>query len=418
MYKHHLQCRACGYGSPGASGTKSPNNERLIPVFDLGVQPLANDFRNETEEHAGHAPLKVMFCPNCTLAQLSVVVRPEILYSNYSYVTSHGKMMMSHLELLWADLIQEYGTGLPSPEVMEIGSNDGTFLHYIRSTGVNRILGIEPAANLVIQAAEKDIPTVHAFFDAATAAQQDPVDIVIARHVFCHMDDWHDFIKGLEIVGHSGTVYAIEVPYVLDMIEHMSFDQIYHEHLSYLSVMAIVELLNPTGLYLDRIIRYPIHGGSIVLVLKKRSGSGTPHESVFEYIKKEEGYGLGTWKNFSNNSLDAMEKLKRFIADAVADGRTVVGYGASAKSTVWINGVGLTRNEIRWICDETPGKQYKFSPGTDIPIVDPGALLRDRPDYAVLFAWNFAPEIIEKEKLYVEKGGKFIVPIPALTVIP
>jgi novobiocin biosynthesis protein NovU/D-mycarose 3-C-methyltransferase len=264
MYKTHTQCRACGYAQPGTPGTKSGEPDRLIPVFGLGVQPLANDFRKSGELHAGFAPLQVLFCPRCTLAQLSVTVRPDILYSNYSYVTSPSSTMLNHFGKLTHDLCDEMGHGLKGTKVLEIGSNDGRFLHLIKKGGAASCVGMDPAANLWQESNKDGVSPLVGFFSSVTAKVIEECygsrNLIVARHVFCHVDDWKDFALGLEMLAEKDTVIAIETPYVMDLLEGVEFDTIYHEHLSYLSIRSVVYLLEKTNLHLHRIIRYPIHG--------------------------------------------------------------------------------------------------------------------------------------------------------------
>lgn len=264
MYHLHTHCRACDYGKPGAQGIKSAPTDKLIEVFDLGVQSLANDFVHDGEPHAGYAPLKVLFCPQCSLAQLSVVVDPKVLYSHYSYVTSPSQMMRDHFIQILSDIKDE------APEaktVLEIGSNDGRLLHLMRNNGYS-VQGIDPAHNLAEIARATGVPTQTGLFGEDLARMFPDYDIIIARHVFCHVDDWHDFIRGLEALCHQETLIFIEVPYVGDTLEKCELDTVYHEHTSYLSIRATEALLKGTSLKIHRIKKYSIHGGAIGIMLR------------------------------------------------------------------------------------------------------------------------------------------------------
>lgn len=414
MYTIHSRCRACNFGPPILpGGTKAgTNTDRLLPAFNLGVQPLANDFCLENEARAGFAPLEVLFCPQCGLAQLSVVVAPEILYGrNYPYVTSKSDMMKDHFAALWRDC---------SPlakfkSVLEIGSNDGDFLEFCREHGADGVLGIEPALNLADVAEKKGIRTIRDFFSstsAAMASQAMPqAGMIFARHVFCHVPDWQAFMANLQLLAGPDTIICIEVPYVMDQIERLSFDQIYHEHCSYLSIRAIKALLNAGPFCLKDIKHYTIHGGAIVLIIQRRSPELCASQQVLDYLEAER-LSLATWEDFSAKSHNAIQKLRGLIKQLRKEGKRVVGFGASAKSTVWINAMGLTRQDLACVYDCTPGKWYRFIPGTDIPIVNQGAFFVDDPEYAVLFAWNFAEEIMDKNRKWMQGGGSFIVPIP------
>lgn len=407
MYKHHTHCRACSYGKvTTANGIKIDGpTEKLLPAFDLGIQPLANDFRKTDQIHAGFAPLSVLFCPRCHLAQLSVVVQPEILYRDYAYVTSTSHTMHEHFNQLYDDLIAMRGGSLGS--VLEIGSNDGGFLSFLKHKGEKQLLGVDPATNLSFIAKSNEIETVNKFWCYDTSLELVKQDVVVARHVFCHVDDWHDFVKGLEHVAHNNTVIAIEAPYVKDMLDQVQLDQVYHEHLSFLNLKAVEYLLADTSLYIADVKKYPVHGGAAVVFLKVRNSMSKPYQV-------DESLSIVDWESFSVKAHLHIEELKAFVAQNKG---AYCGYCASAKSTVWINACGFTRKQIKFICDNTPQKQYRFSPGSDIPIVDEGALLRELPDYAIIFGWNFLKEIEAKNQLYLSKGGKFIVPVPKLQVI-
>lgn len=418
MYHYHTRCRACGYGPRlGAEGTKTGvNNERLVPVFDLGLQALANDFAGANETHSGFAPLQVLFCPRCTLAQLSVVVDPDILYRHYSYVTSPSEMMRKHFD----DLIITLSREQPFDSVLEIGSNDGAFLKQVRCVAPV-VCGIDPAENLALISAKSDIPTITGLLTRATAEESlrispNGFDIILARHVFCHVDDWRDFVNSLAVATHRNSLVAIEVPYVKDMLDNTEFDTIYHEHTSYLTIKALQTLLADSPFRLHCVVRFPIHGGAILVMLRRKDHVCEVHSSVKEFLDGE-NITPESWMVFGVRAAESKAALKGFVAKSRNDGKRIIGLGASAKSTVWIQSCGFCRKDIEFITDSTQQKLYKLSPGTDIPIVDEGALLRELPDYAIVFAWNYLPEILSKNALAREKGVKFIVPVPKLEIV-
>ena len=389
----------------------------MVEVVDLGIQPLANDFQDESGCHAGHAPLKVMCCPRCSLAQLSVVVDPAILYSNYSYVTSTTDLMKEHFVRLWDDMQRARKIS----SVLEIGSNTGDFLIHVRDHGAARIIGIDPAKNLGLIARDKMIHTISRVFNESSAIEArncvDGIDAVVARHVFCHVDNWKEFLANLLLLGDKETIYCIEAPCAQDMIAMNSWDQIYHEHLSYLTIRAMNSAVDDTGLHIHSVQKYPIHGGAIVITLRRDESSVQPDVEAWGDLGAE-NVTVDTWLELAKRAKEHQTNLRGTIERLLAQGKTVVGFGASAKSTVWINACGLTRKHLRFICDSTPQKQWKFSPGSDIPIVDEGALMRELPDYAVCFAWNFLPEIIDRFQPWIKKGGKFIVPVPEIRFAP
>ena len=261
---------------------------------------MANDFKDDTEERAGYAPLEVMFCPQCHLGQLSVVVRPDILYADYPYVTSRSQMMMDHFDRLITDIEEEKAFGA----VVEIGSNDGLFLNHCQNRGASYVLGVDPARNLAHIAEEHGIHTVCGFFtkgeipDLIRSKCIDPT-VVVARHVFCHVDDWKGFVQGLDQLMTPQTLACIEVPYVGDFLDRGEFDTIYHEHLSYLSLKSVEWLLRNTGLHLHRVIRYKIHGGAVLLMLRRNDSGIPPHPSVLAELNPK------TWAWTSGGSSES-----------------------------------------------------------------------------------------------------------------
>jgi len=417
MYWKRTACRACNYGALNNFGgfKKGSSAEKLIPVFNLGIQPLSNDFCNETDEHNGYAPLEVLFCPKCSLAQLSVTVRPDILYSNYKYVTSPSDMMHLHLERLYGELKQRAPNNMRN--VLEIGSNDGAYLNMIAVHG-HKVCGIDPAENLH---PDTVVSICDVFCDGSADLAKFHLDgladVVIARHVFCHVNDWLGFMKSLETVTHKESVIFIEVPYLGDLLEKTQFDTIYFEHTSYLSLKAMAALLARTQFALHEIMDFDIHGGAMGLIIRRKD-SGVPiNEKTLDRVANE-NITEGDWQHFRERVTKLICELKITIARAKANEKVGCAYGASAKCTVLMNACGFTRKDIAFVADTTKLKWYKFVPGTDIPVVDDGALLRELPDFAVMTAWNYRKEILEKCKSYTNKGGRFIIPIPEVEIVP
>jgi hypothetical protein len=392
MYRPHTNCRVCG-------------KQLTKTVYDLGVQPLANDFVVEWSECAGFAPLKVLFCEDCSLGQLSVVVRPDIIYKNYPYVTSRSQTMQEHFKLLWEAMKNELGN---SPtDIIEIGSNDGLFLNHCKEMGAVNVLGIDPAENLQ----PKEVPSICGLFDeesARRAYEEIPnPSVIIARHVFAHMDDWSGFISDLDVMCGGDTIVMIEVPYVGDMLNGAEFDTIYHEHLSYVSFKSVQRLLEGTSFHIHNIRLFNIHGGAAVIILRHNTFKGSAHPHAKELLEAE-SITLDSWEKFAEASNRKIATLQEIVRERPE--QTFCGYGASAKSTVWINACGFTGKQIGFIVDCTPSKQGKYSPASQIPIVPESELMAKMPDYAILFSWNFGQEIVEKNYAYVEAGGQFVIP--------
>jgi novobiocin biosynthesis protein NovU/D-mycarose 3-C-methyltransferase len=406
MIHERRHCRTCG-------------SQNLTLILDLGKTPLANDFLSpeEVKTYNVFLPLRVVLCTDCSLVQLADTVDPKVLYSRYAYVTSTSRTMDAHLSDQSAHLLQ-VGAFKGPPRVMEIASNTGVFLQKFKERGCD-VLGVEPAENICEVAVKAGIVTRREFFNAVTARnlrqEWGTADLILGRHVFAHIDDLKDLLAGLETVSHPETLIAFEVPYLADFLEHTEYDTIYHEHLSYISVRALEALLKNSPFALSRIDHYPIHGGSILFHIRNRSSKVLPHASVQRALDNENRLRLGdpvTWETFARRVKHIQIELPTLIRKLKAQEKRIVGYGASAKGNTLLNTCGLSIKQLDYIIDNTPFKQNKIAPGSLLPIQPPETLLRDQPDYALILAWNFASEIIGREKEYQKKGGRFIVPIP------
>ncbi len=416
-YKPHTKCRACNLGadqiptlkeSCAAGPSEQPN--QLVSVLNLGFMPLPNAFKKAGEARPGHYPVELMVCPKCTLGQLSAVVDPAVMYADYPYVTSNSHTMREHFGRLW-ECLNHYRK---IETVVEIGSNDGLMLEYFKQNGATAVIGIDPAENLCKIARErKGVSAICSLFNRNSAdmalSSLPPIDLVIARHVFCHIDDWQDFVNNLTVLCAKDTVICIEIPYAQDMIERVEWDTVYAEHTSYLTLQSIKYLLHGSALKLQAALKFPVHGGAIGLIIRRQDCAFEPDGQLIEAMEGER-CSLEEWKKFGEGAKSQIESLKYTVVNLRASGKTVAGYGASAKSSQWVNACNFTRKHISFITDDTPQKQWSTAPGTNIPILDPGALLRELPDYVILWSWNYRDEILEKESLARSKGVKFIIP--------
>lgn len=404
-------CRACGCAD-------------LVLILDLGKTALANDFLSPEEAAFEQVslPLRLNLCRRCSLVQLAEVVDPGVLYSRYAYVTSTSRTMEAHLQAQCAHVLEQAGGASPA-RVLEIASNTGLYLQKFQARGCE-VLGVEPARNIAELAETAGVTTWADFFNAHNAKQirqeWGAADLVLGRHVFAHIDDWTDLLAGLEAVTHERSLIALEVPYLLDFYEHTEFDTVYHEHLSYVPVRAVEALVASSAFRLQRVDHYPIHGGSALIQLRRRSDPTPVHASVQQYLAKEKSLNLSdpaSWQPFIERVRGIQTRLPAQIRGLKAQGKRVVGYGASAKGNTLLNTCGLTVRDLDYIIDNTPFKQNKIAPGSGIPVRPPDTLLNDQPDYTLLLAWNFATEIIGREHEYQKRGGRFIVPIPEPRII-
>ncbi len=404
-------CRACGSAD-------------LALLLDLGETPLANSFleSHESGPDLPTFPLRLRLCQSCSLAQLAEVIDPAVLYSRYAYVTSSSRTMEAHLEKQCQQLLAA-GNFKQAPKVLEIASNTGLYLEKFKDQGCP-VLGIEPAQNIAKLAIDSGVPTWPIFFDSRTVTdirgKWGHADLVCARHVFAHIDDWQSLIANLETITHERSLVALEVPYLVDFFEKIEFDTIYHEHLSFVSVRAVEALVSKSPFRLQQVVHYPIHGGSILLQLRRRDDPAPTHSSVAQYLEREDQLKINqpeTWANFVSQVCTIQEELPALVRRLGREGKRVIGYGASAKGNTLLNTCSLNCDDLDYIIDNTPFKQGRLAPGSLIPVMPPERLLEDQPDFALLLAWNFSEEIIGRETEYQKRGGRFIIPIPQPRIV-
>ena len=318
--------------------------------------------------------------------------------------------------------VQEVGAGEKSL-VIDIGSNDGSLLTFFKSYGV-KVLGIDPAENLAKIAIMNGIPTECKLFSLKTAAEvkkkYGKADIITATNVIAHIDNLHEVLGGVSKLLSDDGVFITEFPYLLDLVRKTEFDTIYHEHLSYISVKPWRKLIERFGLEIVSAQRLLIHGGSIRITHRKKSGSKKIPDTIKYLESLEEHFGLYKEKTYDNFSLK-VELLRNELVSTLKEykkqGKRIVGYGAAAKGNVLTNCFGIGKNMLDYIVDSTPYKQGLFTPGMHIPVYPERKLLEDKPDFALILAWNFADEIIEKQKAFHRGGGRFIIPIPKVRVV-
>jgi len=401
-------------------------NARLLePFLDLGIMPLANSFvtKKQAEDGEFTCPLRVVWCPSCFLVQLTHVVPPDLMFANYLYVSSTTQTFKQHFGK-YAQAAKEKLNKQSGPILaVDIGSNDGLLLSCYRNEGMKAV-GVEPARNLSEDANRNGLSTVNDYFGTAAVQKilQDfgAADIISANNVFAHIDDIHDVCRNVnQLLGPQG-VFIIEFPYFVTMVEEMLFDMIYHEHLSYITVTSLRVLLSDFDLEIFAIDRVASHGGSLRVFIQKKTGDRATSSEVGSLLKDEakKGYGSATlYTDFARRVHQVKKELVAFVQQLKSRGMSVSGYGAPAKGNTLINFCGFRSSEIDYIVDDNPLKQNLFSPGAHIPVV-PGKHLFEHPtNTIIIFAWNFAEEIIRKLEPLRQKGVKFIVPLPNPRVV-
>lgn len=404
-------CRVCG-------GTD------WIDVLSFGAKPLANGF---LEPAAGYPdepsyPLDVAVCPTCWLMSLRQVIDPAALFSHYVYVTSDSDQMRRHMRHI-VELCTRRA-GLSSGQlVVEMGSNIGTQLSMFRGSGY-RTVGVDPARNLAEIANGRGIPTLPTFFGAEVgeriAQHHGRADLVLGRQCFAHIDDVHDVLNGVDaVLSPDGTV-VIEVPYLLDLLAENQFDTIYHEHLSYLSLTTFGHLFARHGLRVVDVERVPVHGGSILVFGARETSGRQPAPAVANLLELERRQGLTSpeaYLAFAARTRRVIGEIRTLVRKLAAAGKRVAGYGAPSKGTALLQFCGLGPDEVVFCSDTTTLKHGKVLPGTHIPVWSPEQARQQPPDYYLLLAWNYAEEIIHKERDFLNSGGAFIVPIPEPRVV-
>ncbi len=402
-------CRACG-------------SAHLETFLDLGLMPLADRLRfpERGNEEEPAFPLRVAFCHDCALVQISETVDPRILFADaYPYYSSFSPALLAHSRENVAELIRRRALSADS-FVIEVASNDGYLLKNYVEAGI-QVLGIDPADGPAAEAIRIGVPTLTDFFTEKTAAELRSravrADVIHANNVLAHVADTNGFVAGIAALLKSDGVAVIEVPYLEPLIDNCEFDTIYHEHLCYFSVTALDRLFRTHGLFLNDLRHLEIHGGSLRLYVEPTEKVGA---SVRDQLAREHARGLDGIAYFRDFS-SAVERLKVALATLLrqlkAEGATIAAYGAAAKGATMINAVGIGPDLIDFVVDRNVHKQNKLMPGQPIPIFPPEELLARQPDYVLLLAWNFADEIMEQQKEYRDRGGRFISPVPTPRIL-
>lgn len=406
-----FHCRSCG----SASGHQ---------ILDLGLQPLANNLLRPEDllQAEPRFSLRLCVCANCWLLQIADEVPPVKLFTEYLYFSSFSETMLQHARQAALRYVEEFQLG-QSSQVIEVASNDG----YLLKNFVERkipCLGIEPAANIAKVAQAQGIPTRTEFFGEALARQLvnegQQADLILGNNVLAHVPNTNDFVQGLRWALKPQGRIILEFPYAVDFLDRCEFDTIYHEHVFYFTLTALQPLFERHQLSIVRVERLPIHGGSLRL-FAAHPGSCPVDSSVPDLLQDEAQRGIGSlghYQSFAARVLALKTELNRLLRQFQQQGKTVAAYGASAKGSTLLNFFELGPDLIQFVVDRSTYKQGRLTPGMHLPIYPTERLVEKRPDYTLLLTWNFAEEIMRQQKAYLDLGGKFIVPIPKLEILP
>jgi len=409
-FVHKIDCRIC----------KSSN---LVKILDLGKMPLANAFlkKEDIDKPEEKFPLVVYFCKDCGLLQVLDIVDPEILFKHYYYLTSTSQPLANHFIELGKILVDRFIES-KNDLVIDIGGNDAVLLDSIKSKC--QVLNIEPAKNIAKISKEKGVDTIDKFFTKELAEdivkKYGSAKIITANNVFAHIDDLKNILEGIKVLIGDNGVFVFEVHWVANLIGLAGiggFDQIYHEHLSYFSLLTLKKLFDQFNLKIFDVKLIPVHGQSLQVYASKNYEA---LDTVDEFLEKEKELRLGeieTYMNFADNVEENKNKLKNLLQELKKKGKKIIGYGASAKGNTLLNYFQIDNRVLDFIVDSSPLKQGIYTPGTHIPISSPNRLKKEKPDYLLLLAWNYAESILKKEQKLRNQGVKFIIPVPKVKII-
>lgn len=404
-------CRFCG--------------ARLSKTFaDLGMSPLCETYPSPADLNRGEVyyPLHVYVCERCFLVQLEEYETPEAIFGHYAYFSSYSDSWLKHCEGYCAAVTERFGLGKHGL-VVEVASNDGYLLQYFVQRGIP-VLGVEPAANVARVAIEKGVPTVVKFFSRKVAAELAAAgysaDLVLGNNVLAQVPDLNDFVEGLKILLKPAGVLTLEFPHLSRLIERNEFDTIYHEHFSYFSLFTTQKILASHGVRVFDVEELPTHGGSLrVFACRAEDPTHKEQASVSQLLASEQAEHIDSlrgYEGFSSQVQQTKFAFLEFLLTAARRGKSVAGYGAPGKSATLLHYCGIGKDLIEYTVDRSAYKQGRHLPGTHIPIFHPDRIRETRPDYVVILPWNLKDEIMNQLQFIREWGGRFVVPIPRLTV--
>jgi SAM-dependent methyltransferase len=392
---------------------------------DLGMSPLANSYvkASQLNKMEPFYSLHVYVCESCFLVQLVPVTKPEEIFSEYAYFSSYSDSWLDHARTFTDSITNRFGLNSKS-RVVEIASNDGYLLQYFVAKGIP-VLGIEPARNVAEAAIERGIPTEVRFFGADAArdlvADGNHADLIIGNNVLAHVPDLNGFVRGMKTLLCEHGVITLEFPHLMRLIEENQFDTIYHEHISYFSLITIRKLFTRHGLIVFDVEELSTHGGSLrIYACHEEDEKKAIGERVRDLLAKEEEAGfrdLERYLSFGEQIKKTKRKFLDFLITAKDEGKSIVGYGAPAKGNTLLNYCGVRTDFIDYTVDRNPHKQGNFLPGSRIPIYSPERVRETRPDYLVILPWNLKEEIIEQMTYIRDWGGQFVIPIPEVKVL-
>ncbi len=396
------------------------DSSRVTNVWEFGETALANNYLVSLTAEDPVYPLTVLKCCDCGHFQLRETIKPEVLFSNYLYASSDSPALNVHFQEYAEDLSRSLPRDPTSAKVLEVACNDGVLIRQLEKAGYKNIVGVDPARNIARVAAKNTSAKIYTeYFNREFASHltsaEGQFDLVCANNVLAHVADIHGFTEGIAKVLADDGVFVLENAYLLDTIQGLYFDQVYHEHLQYFGIKPLSRFLSRYGFEIFKIKRVSTQGGSFRVFAKKvLSAKYQIDSSVREFMEREEQYELYSTR-VSAEFLEKLNSLKQqfqlFLLETSQAGKTVSCYGCPAKFALFSRFLGLNKDNIQYVVDDSPLKYGKFAPGSKIPIVS-GAHFKDNPtDYCIIAVWNMKDSIVARNKNY---QGKFVVPLPRL----
>ncbi len=392
---------------------------------DLGMSPLSNAYISPDQLSQGECfyPLHAFVCSTCWLVQLEEFESPEAIFSDYAYFSSYSDSWLAQCQKYAHEISQKLGLNADS-QVIEVASNDGYLLQYFAQAGIP-VLGIEPAANVAEVARSKGIPTEVIFVGAETIPpllkNHAQADLLIGNNVLAHVPNICSFVAGLALLLKAEGVLTMEFPHLLQLIAQRQFDTIYHEHFSYLSLLAVEKIFAAAGLTLFDVESLPSHGGSLRIYAQHSESGKQPQSGRLENLRLlEQQAGLdqiATYHNFASEVRKLKYSLLNTLIELKQAGKTLVGYGAPAKGNTLLNYCGIRSDFLDYTVDRSPHKQGSYLPGVHIPILAPEAIFASQPDYVMILPWNIKDEIMDQMAEIRSWGGQFILPIPEVQIL-
>lgn len=409
---------------PACRFCRAPLTQTFV---DLGLQPLANSYLTKAQLDAGIEgtyPLRTRVCGTCFLVQADDPVAADAIFDDgYAYFSAYSESWVAHAKRYAEAMAARFGLGAHSL-VIEVASNDGYLLQHFKAMGVP-VLGIEPTANTAhVAIEERGIPTEVTFFNEATGRvlkdRSVAADLMAGNNVLAHVPDIGDFVAGFQHVLKPQGVLTFEFPHLLNLIEKVQFDTIYHEHYSYLSLLAVERVLRANGLRPFDVELLPTHGGSLRLFCAHEASSHVETQALKDLRAREHAAGLDRlsgYEGFTARVEAVREGFLAFLARAKAEGKVVAAYGAAAKGNTFLNFAGVTADDIVACFDANPHKQDRYLPGSHIPVHAPARIADFKPDYLVILPWNLKDEIMGQLAYVKDWGGRFVTAAPDTKVV-